>query len=95
MEYFFGWGIVHDVGIQGFFGVVDRGHRIARCIVEEALQVGVVDNLDRVLEKPVDKNRTKTRGGGERGDMREPIYIQKHSYTQPKTLSQRSLLYFA
>lgn len=67
-EDFFGWGVVHNVDIQGFLGVVDHGHRIASCIIEEALQVGVVNNLDRVLEKLVDKKRTKTRGG-EKGDM--------------------------
>ena len=55
---------VHDTGLQGLLGVVDRGRSIVGRVVEEALQVGVAGGLNRALEELEDKKETKTRKGG-------------------------------
>lgn len=43
-------GVVHITSIQGLFKVVDRGCCVVGYFIEEALEVGVVDCLDEVLE---------------------------------------------
>ena len=63
MENLLGWGVVHNANVYRLLGVVTRGHRIA----EEALQLEVTDNLNRILKELMDKKETKTWGGGGEG----------------------------
>jgi hypothetical protein len=64
-----GQGVVHNANIQGLFGVVYHGCHIVGCFVEEALQVGVVNNFVQDLEILVDKKGTRTQEGRGNGDM--------------------------
>lgn len=91
-EYLLGQGIALGTGFQWLFGVVNHGCSVVGHFVEEALQVGVIHDLDGVREEVVDNKKTKTEGGGG--------YIitntqPKHNHTQLKKLSQTRLLYFA
>jgi hypothetical protein len=55
-------------------------------ILEKALQVGVADSLDQLLEELVSKKETKTQGGG---GYVKPIYIQRTITHGQKIISNK------